>query len=230
MYLLLVSPLSHVVVPAGEDPALGTEFVRAVQRTLAEVVGSDVSWDDAAEVEDSLEAEELELDGRHALRVAALYLELEGSLEGFDPGDEPWDHPLLEEAEERGGSKQFPQLVHGEAELVAFVPLELEDCYRLVPEQDPDDDEPDGDVAVGSLPALQRELAVLGEGLGLPPQPELSAELASDEAADHLGPARLACALMMVRAAEAAERGLPLVIAWLENPDDLESDDPANDG
>lgn len=229
MYLLLVSPLGHVVVPAGEDPALGAEFVRAVQQSLAEVVGAEVRWDDDAEVEDSLEAEELELDGRHGLRVAALQLEREGTLDEFDPGDEPWDHPLLEEAEGRGGSEKFPQVVHGEAELVAFVPLELEDCYRLVPVQDPDDDEPDGDVAVGSLPALQRELGVLAEALGLPAQPASEPELPPEEEGDPLGPTRLACALLSLRAAEAAERGLPLVIAWLENPDDLESGDPASD-
>ncbi len=232
MYLVLVSPLSHVLSHPEEDPNLGVEFVKAVQQSISAEVGTQVSWDeDGLDLEENLEADDLNPYCWHGLRVSALRLELEGSLEGFDPGDEPWDHALIALAEKAGGSARFPQLVHGEAELVAYAPVELEDCYRLVPVAEPLDpkspeaehepgDSGEGDVAVGSLPGLRRELAELGEALGLPATPEITDELLEGEEDDPLAEARLGCAVLAVRAAEAAERDLPLIITWDESSDD----------
>ncbi len=227
MYLVLVSPLSHVVVRPEEDPNLGRDFIQAVQQSISDEVGEPVSWDEsAAAVEDSLEADDLNPYCWHGLRVAALRLEQDGTLEDFDPGEEPWDHPIIEKAEKEGGSKKFPQVVHGEAELVAYAPVELDDCYRLIPTRDPEDDEGEesgeGDVAVGSLPALQRELAVLGKALGLPETPEISDDLLPQDGDEPLAEARLGCAVLAVRAVEAAERGVPLIITWDESTDDDE--------
>lgn len=224
MYLVLVSPLSHVMVPEDENLAVGQEFIQAVQASLSQEVGAPVSWDEKGEISDSLEADDLNPYCWHGLRVAALCLEQEGSLEGFDPGEEPWDHPVFEQAEQAGGSEKFPQVVHGEAELVAYAPVELDDCYRLVPTREPDEEDGDeesgeGDVAVGSLPALRRELATLGKALGLPDSPEISDDLLPADGDDPLAEARLGCAVMAVRAAEAAEQGVPLIITWDDSED-----------
>jgi hypothetical protein len=230
MYVVLVSPLGHVVVRPDEDPALGLEFVKMVQQSISQEVGSPVTWEEAAEVEDTLDADELDPFCWHGLRAVALRLEQEGNLEEFDPGEEPWDHPLFEEAERRGGSEKFPQVVHGEAELVAYAPVELEDCFRLTPAADPDEEddgegEDEGDVAVGSLPALRRELKILGEALGLPETPEINEELVPADSEDPLLEARIGCAILAVRAAEAAEQSLPLIIAWDESDEDESDDD-----
>jgi hypothetical protein len=237
MYVVLVSPLSHVVVGPDEDPALGVEFVEMVQQSVAREVGTDVAWDDTAELQEVLEADELDPFCWHGLRAAALRLEQEGDLEGFDPGEEPWDHPLFEEAEGWGGSKQFPQVVHGEADLVAYAPVELTDCFRLTPTADPDeegegdeDEERDGDVALGSLPALRRELKLLGKALGLPETPVISESLVPEDSDDPLVEARFACAVLAVRAAEATERGLPLIVAWDDTPDDDEGGEGGEGG
>lgn len=246
MYVVLVSPLSHVVVGPDDDPAMGVEFVQMVQQSIAQEVGEPVTWEEPAESEETLVADELDLFCWHGLRAAALRLEQEGSLEGFDPGDEPWDHPLFGEAEERGGSERFPHVVHGEADLVAYAPVELEDCFRLTPAVDPDEEadaedgdekegeeseeeEAEGDVAVGSLPALRRELAILGEALGLPETPEISEDLVPADSDDPLVEARFGCAVLAVRAAEAAERGVPLIVAWDDSPDDDDSGDSDSD-
>jgi len=210
------------------------EFVEMVQQSISQEVGAPVTWEESAEMEDILDADELDPFCWHGLRAVALQLEQEGSLDEFDPGEEPWDHPLFDEAEQRGGSQKFPQVVHGEAELVAYAPVELADCFRLTPAADPDGPEnengnengdedgdedatEEGDVAVGSLPALRRELKILGEALGLPETPEISEDLVPDESEDPLVEARMGCAILAVRAAEAAERSLPLIIAWDES-------------
>jgi hypothetical protein len=231
MYVVLVSPLGHVVVRPDEDPALGLEFVSMVQESISQEVGAPVHWEEVGEVADTLDADELDPFCWHGLRAVALQLEQAGTLDKFDPGEEPWDHPLFEEAERLGGSKKFPQVVHGEAELVAYAPVELEDCFRLTPAADPDGeedgegDEEEGDVAVGSLPALRRELKILGEALGLPETPEISEDLVPDESEDPLVEARMGCAILAVRAAEAAEQSLPLIIAWDESDDDDDDED-----
>jgi len=236
MYVVLVSPLSHVVVRSDEDPGLGADFVRMVQESISQELGETVTWEEPAESEETLVADELDPFCWHGLRAAALRLEQEGSLEGFDPGEEPWDHPLFGEAEERGGSERFPQVVHGEADLVAYAPVELKDCFRLTPVADPDEDvkggdekegeeEAEGDVAVGSLPALRREVAILGKALGLPDTPEISEDLVPADSDDPLVEARFGCAVLAVRAAEAAEVGVPLIIAWDDSPDEDDGDD-----
>lgn len=229
MYVVLVSPLSHVVVRPEEDPALGVDFVKMVQQSITQEVGSPVAWEEPTESEENLVADELDPFCWHGLRVAALRLEEEGNLDDFDPGEEPWDHPLFGDAEKRGGSEKFPHVVHGEAELVAYVPVELDDCFRLTPVADPeeegDEEEPEGDVAIGSLPGLRRELKILGKALGLPEPPEITEDLVPTDSDDPLVEARFGCAVLAVRAAEAEAEGLPLIIAWDDSADDDEPSD-----
>jgi len=235
MYVVLVSPLSHVVVRPEEDPSLGVDFVKMVQQSISQEVGATVTWDESTESDEELVADELDPFCWHGLRVAALQLEEAGTLEGFDPGEEPWDHPLFDEAEKRGGSKMFPHVVHGEAELVAYAPVELEDCFRLTPAADPeeegaeDEEEGEGDVAIGSLPGLRRELKILGEALGLPDPPEISEDLVPTDSDDPLVEARFGCAMLAVRAAEAEAIGLPLIIAWDEHAEDDDEPDADSD-
>jgi hypothetical protein len=234
MYSVVVMPLSEFLAGEDDDFELGAELVEIFQETLTEEVGRQVIWDE--EPVESAEEDEVDEEALWALRVAAAWYEVHGTLEGCEPGDSPWDHPILDQISEQEGSVQFKQLLHTEVDVLGYVPVDLPDVFFLAPEteeeetrsaaagEDDGEDEPEeGEIGIGSLPALVEELEALREPLGLP---EALEDIAVEEFVDDpdipLSSAKFAWYVLRDCAREAEEAQLPLMIFWVEAGDEDE--------
>ncbi|MDX9724436.1 MAG: hypothetical protein RBU37_27060 [Myxococcota bacterium] len=222
MFELMVMPLRALWEEDDENKVI--EEVRQLQALLSEAFDKEVTWN-----EEMPDGEELEIYGLdphcvYSLRAAAAWLEFTDKLEGFDPGEEPWNHEVFERLEEAGEAKRFPQLLHSEnADAVAFVPVELDNVIGV------DDEEPPS-FAVGSLPALRRELDELRIALGLESGLEDKLEdLVFDDDVDPIASARYGWVVLSRRCNDALAKDLPLVMVVEDEEDEEHEHDESCD-
>jgi hypothetical protein len=224
MFTVVVMPLTEYLLGDSDDPAESAEVLQTLQETLSAEVGHVVEWAETPTAAEEYDVDELDEYSLWGLRVAAAHLELKGHLDGCVPGAAPWDHEIIHAMEEKSGSKQFPQLLHGDAGLAAYVPAELPDVYFVTlgdaeaPPEEEDDDESADELALGSLPALEAELAALQEPLGMPKDPDdLPDGHVFDADQDPLAPAKYAWIVLADRIRQARTSKTPMLISWEES-------------
>ncbi len=225
MFSVVVMPLSEFLAGEDDDFEMGAELLEVFQETLGAELNRQVVWDE--EPGEGGPGDSVDEESLWALRVVAAWFERKGTLEGCDPGDKPWEHPILDEVGEEGGAKQFKQILHTEVDALCYAPVDLPDVFFLAPEYEDEEegghDHGDGEdddseeIGVGSLPALVEELEALREPLGLP---EALEDIAVEEFVDDpdipLSGAKFAWFVLRDCAREAQEAQLPLMVLWGE--------------
>ena len=218
MFAVMVRPLGDFFTEDAEDEAMAGELLKMIQGSLSEEVGETIHWDEEPSSNEEYLADELDSHCLWGLRVAAAYLEQRGTLAGCDPGSEPWEHEVILTLEKQEKSERFQQLLHAEADLLCYAPVELPDVFQLTMGSDEDEDEAEEDsedvIAIGSLPALSKELDELHVALGLPDEIPDSEELVFDAEEDPLAAAKCGCVVLRERAKEAMETQTPLILVW----------------
>lgn len=238
MFSVVVMPLSDFLAGDEDDFELGAELLGQFQETLSAELGTPVTWSEEPGQEGG-EVEPVDLDIRElfALRVAAAWFEQKGSLEGCDPGEEPWRHSVFEVLEKEDGSKRFPQILHAFSDAVCYAPVDLPDVFFLSPAGEEDEEHEHGEghdhehgeddegmseeVGIGSLPALVEELEALREPLGLPARLEdIEVEQFVSNPDSPLSAVKYAWYHLRDRAEEASGAKLPLLVIWSDFDDD----------
>lgn len=224
MFSVVVMPLSEFLAGEEDDFEMGVELVEVFQETLSAEVGKQVVWDE--EPGEGGPGDTVDEESLWALRVAAAWYEVKGTLDGCDPGDNPWEHEILDEIGSGDGAKRFKQILHTEVDALCYVPVELDDVYFLAPESEDEDDEattPEDleeeseEIGIGSLQALVEELELLREPLGLPDALEdIAVEEFVDDPDIPLSGAKFAWFVLRDCAREAMEAQLPLMVLWGE--------------
>ena len=226
MFDFVVMPLTEFWNDGEQPWEERLEALDSVQKVLAENGGGPVSWTEEPVDEPDFDADSVEPLCVYALRAVAAWLEVHGSLEGFELDDAPWEHAVFATLEERDGSQRFPQLLHSEADVVAFVPAELPDVYFLAFGEG---DEPeDGEFAAGSLPRLAAELDDVGVALDMTADiDDLPDDFLFDSDEDPLAAAKYAWAIIRARVKHGLAQQRPLVMFYDEPAEEDEEEEGA---
>lgn len=243
MFELAVMPLTMIWQHQAEGDASQNAskiFLIELQAELTRLAGHDVGWsEDDVDFDQFEEPVLLDPFCLFALRSVAAHFERRDEITSFEMSETPWDHEIFDEIEAQDGSKRFPQLLHTDAELTAFVPSELDEVYLLSSGDEDDDDE----FAVASLPRLQAELAVLGEALEMEQHrgsldamlsgeldptdgpTEVTVEIDLENPEESLLPARFAWLMLSNHIEQAVERGLPMLVFFNDFEEDIADDE-----
>ncbi len=235
MFELFVMPLVDFWAQYADetDPEHLSQVLSDLQEVLSKHFEMPVKWEETlSDEESSVEADALDSECIYALRALAAWLEIHGSIEGFEVGDEPWLHPILETLDERLQNDQevehFPQILNSDdADVVAFVPVDLPNVAIL---EDEEDDEEEINFSIGSLPGLQRELERIRLALGI--EEGVEEELDSvvfDADQDPMALPRCACLVLMARVKEALAKKMPLMLQ-LGDGDEYSDEEEVEEG
>ena len=218
MFDVIVMPLADLWDEGQGDLSKRSEGLERVQQVLSEQTGTRVSWADIRHEGDGYDLDELEAYALYALKALASFHEAHGTIDGFNVGDEPWDHEALTRLDHGDVSKRYPQLLHADADVMAYVPVALADVYYMG-EDDMMDDEACS-CALGSALALVEELRVLADVLSMNEDLDgLSDDHVFDESEDPLAAPRYAWALLSARVKEACGQGTSLLLVVSEGAD-----------
>lgn len=228
MFELVVMPLIELWMEDGLSEEDVKSALDNMQQALSAEVGQTIRWDEQLE-EVSFEADCVDPYCIFALRAVAAYLEKHDSLEGFELGEEPWNHEAFAALESQGQAEAFKQVLHADGTAcVAYVPAEMPDVYLM---DDEDEDEGETSFSVGSLPALRKELDRLRDALGLEADLESHIDdVVFDPAEDPLAAPRYGWLVLSARCNEAIERKLPLILMEPSEDDELFEDDDYEEG
>lgn len=217
MYELVVMPLTEFWDLGADDPAELQEALGALQGALSEQVGAPVKWEEKP-TQETYESDSLDPFCVHALRALAAWVDVHGDVEGFEIGETPWEHDVYGALDEEEGAKKFPHLVHTEADVAVFAPVDLPGVYFMGPDdedeaaEEEEDDEPE-ELAVGSLPRLAAELDALNVHLKLAGDiDELPDDVVFDSDADPLAAPKYAWAVIRAAVKRATAETLPLIM------------------
>ncbi len=215
MYELVVMPLTEFWDLGAEDPQELQEALEALQGALSEQVGSPVKWSEQG-TQETYESDTLDPFCVHALRALAAWVDVHGDLQGFELGETPWEHDVFGALDEEEGSKKFPQLVHSDADVAVFAPVDLPGVYFMGPEDEDEADEEEEEMeelAVGSVTRLGAELDALNEHLKLQGDiDELPDDVVFDSDEDPLAAPKYAWAVLRAAVKRASAQKLPLIL------------------
>jgi hypothetical protein len=226
-FSVVTMPFAHFLEMAVDPEMEAPPTVADVQEAIAEHTGEPATWDEASHEDHESDAWELEAHCLFALKAAGAWHALHGTLDGFEVGEDPLDHPIWEQLAEREPDEIMPQLVSSHAWDAAYVPVAIDGLVETT-WATPDDEEDGYMLLVGSLPALAAELESLAGPLGLEGLEEPGEDAVFDEEADPLAAVKYAFYVLGSEVRRAMEIGLPLFVVY--DGEEEEGDEGAHDG
>ncbi|MEZ4267291.1 MAG: hypothetical protein R3F39_13005 [Myxococcota bacterium] len=227
-FSVVTMPFAHFLEMAIDPEMDAPPTIEDVQEAIADHTGEPASWDEASHADHESDAWELEAHCLFALKAAGAWHALHGTLEGFEVGEDPLDHPIWEQIAEREPDEIMPQLVSSHAWDAAYVPVAIDGLVETT-WNTPEDE--DGYVLlVGSLPALAAELELLAGPLGLEGLEEPAEDAVFDEEADPLAAVKYAFYVLGSEVRRAIEIGLPLFVVYDGEEDDEDGEGHDHEG
>ncbi|MCB9730714.1 MAG: hypothetical protein H6746_19745, partial [Deltaproteobacteria bacterium] len=125
-YSVVTMPFAHFLEMAIDPEMDAPPTVEEVQQAIADETGEPATWDESAHADHESDAWELEAHCLFALKTAGAWHALHGTLEGFEVGEDPMDHPIWEQIAERDADELMPQLVSSHSWDAAYVPARVD--------------------------------------------------------------------------------------------------------